>query len=911
MDHIFTTFLFFTFAAVASLLVPAEATPAGFPIAVSATAINNAPTSGTSNLPLLEDLVTCPLLPPGVGGIYKHNFADFLLVNCSSSPGLIALDDCNAALAKAHSFTMNYSTPILVPVMPLLTYSVSASNPYTSGYYATYVGRLNLFNTTGIGFQVNLKAGAPDDNAGVIGSLIQGARGLVTLSGNDTRLSVVLYPVDSTVAADPCTAGNDLAGVNIPFLYTLSPDTREYLLVNVSSPGLSLCQVPEDNFSALGPAPTFTGGEGVCAPSRFASPTPRTYYPVNFVPVGCCSSLPVTALGDTVGKQTDLNFYPHLSASGSTASGTNLSAAIACINSTASTLSSFGSVHAFVVQCENFYATSTIQNHLSTCQTALYRVRGIIGGEAKLFVSLQVRPTPATGDDPANNQGLHIASAIYNTSVTGVMLDLDINATATSETDVGVNFGGVAAIARALSVVFSQAGSSGTLFNLILRFNSTYCGPNGPLTPQGSGDDQISVYSSCTFSGMNCLFTADSSNVTATVAEACGFPEHSVLSWVALRGVATAPTSGEGTHATNCNASAVVAAYDNTTIASIGPLDGPRFVFGTIGGAITPTAAGAGANALCVFSEDGAGAGYGIVACNSSSADFVKDCVGGFDVLHDAASDAAIVAQFDANISTDNLAGLAETAGRVLNGAGWAGVYIDLLFGNEDDAGTNLEAVTSFVAIMVDGTTLPPGTNLTVGIGVGSAAECMAGGALYSSNLNTTLYARLTSIFSGRLSFVLISGDTLSVPVTELCGFQSNWVGYELQATRTFAGACSNVDLTYELVTLPVALVPINPSTIPITPLTPSTTVIPATPLDPSIIAIPATPLTPSNSSGGGGEGNESSPSPYWAFFAIPGAAILICFVSTGTVAVLHYHHQHRHPASRPTAHPQTSIRLV
>ena len=915
MERTSKALLLSTLTIVTFLLLVTLASGLGDIVVIASSTINNAPTSGTTDLPLREDLVMCPFLVPELGGIFDYNFADFVVVNCTNATGLIPLADCNSAITKTAPYSIRGYPTIPIPLLP---YNSSGANPYTAGYYATYVGGLDLGETNGIAFQVNLKAGAAADNAAVIESVVQGARGLVTLSGANTTLTVVIYTVDSTGAANPCADGNDLDGVNFPSLYTLSPNTQAHLILNVSDSGSSRCDA-QDAVSMIGHSPNFSNGSRSCTPSRFSSSDPRTYYPANFVSADCVDICVAHRLGDEIGKHTDLNFYPHLSARGILGSDIDLASVIACINSTATTSVSFGSVRALVVECDDFHTVSTILEHLHACQTALDRVRRLVGSSVKLLVSFQLRVIPEPEDYPASIQGLYAVSALYDTSVVGAVIGLGLNATATSEAAVEANFAGVTTIVHAFSSIFSQGGGSGVTFNLILRFNPSYCDAAGPLAPYSTGLRLISVYSSCVMSGMNCLFASDFASVTAGTSTACGFPETSVLSWVPFRGVATGATIGTGPNTTKCDGSTVVPGYSNMTIASTGVLDGASFEFGTIGGSITSGAAGTGAAAACVFSGAGAGASYGIVVCNSSSPNFVEACVSGFGALRGAATDAAIVARFGANASSDDLNSLGLTAGKLLNATGWSGAYIDLMFGDGIDAGTNLQVVTHFVETIVGATTLPSGTELTIGIGVSSSSACLAGGALYSSNVNTTLYTHLTDVVSSGVSFVLLPRDTPSVSVTQLCGFDMTRVGYELQVVRTFAGTCSSVDLSYGLVTLSSTAAPITPSSFPITPLDPSTTFIPATPLDPSTTFIPTTPLylpgvplNPSSPRGGGA--GESSPSPYWAFFAIPGAAILICFVSTGLVAAIYFYHhrrQDRYLRLISTLNPSTSIELV
>ena len=850
--------LFTAFAAMGWMFLTLVMSGASDAVLVKAGTVNSAPTVGHANLPLLQDLIKCPFQTSGnLFGSPVH----FLLVDCSDDHGgLLNLTDCNSALAKVRTINLaSSSSPVPAPAVSLLPYNVSTPSPYTAGYYAVYVAGLDFLNLTGIAFQVNLVGGATSSNAEVIGSLVQGARGLVNFTGTVTALPVVVFPLDATVTANPCASNMDLSGVNMTSLFARAPDTVAYLTLNVSNlPSTApFCDVAVTHVFEVGPSPSFNGTTGSCSAAKFTGtpPNPRTFYPSNFVSVADNnSSAPTTFIPGVVGP-SNLNFYPYLNASGSVANGTDLASAIACINSTASSLTDFGSVSALVVECDDFQTDDTFLEHLKTCQTALHTIRNKIGLNTELLVSVQLSATPKSLSLPATRQSQFIASSVYDTSIAGAVIQLYVNETATTPANVTANFAGIAATASVFSAIFSQAAASGDQFNLFFRFDQAYCASGGPLAPQGTGDDTTSVYTNCNVAGVNCLFSSPYATGTGTGATMCGFPESSLLSWEPFRGVVTAPTTGTETNTTACNASTVVPSYASVTLASKESLAGTRLKFVSIGGRITPASAVTGANVLCLFSGDGANASYGVVECNSSSADFVNDCAGGFKILHGASAGAVIVAYFGVNASSGNLAELATTAGGLLDEVAWRGVYLDVELTGGPGAAANLEAVTTFVETMVNATTLPTDFNLTIGIVVDSVAECLTGGVLYSFNPNMTLYSRLSGAISEGVSFVLILGEISAVPVTEVCGFNKTRVGYELAVTRNFSGSCSSVSLTYDLVTLPVAVGPDNTS-----------------------------------GCGGGGGGGKSNPSPYWALLAIPGAGILICFVAGAAFGIL----QHR-----------------
>ena len=212
------------------------------------------------------------------------------------------------------------------------------------------------------------------------------------------------------------------------------------------------------------------------------------------------------------------------------------------------------------------------------------------------------------------------------------------------------------------------------------------------------------------------------------------------------------------------------------------------------------------------LSSDGAGAHYGIVVCDLTSDNFTGDCNDAFDSVRNVNDSAALVVGFSADADSDGFSGLATTIGEdILNAREWGGAYLSLTFSENATAGDNLGNVTSFVSTMVGATTLPEGSNLTVGFDFGSAEVCLSGGALHSSDTTMTLYSRLTSAVSEGVSYVLFFGVTPNTTTTELCGFNATRVGYEVFADRTFGESCSNVTSGYVLGVLPSAVAPSSP----------------------------------------------------------------------------------------------------
>ena len=880
-------------------------------VMIKAPTIASAPTSGNTNLPLLNDLINCPF--QATGNVLRAQI-HVVLVDCSdANEVLIAPADCNAALAKVH--TVNLTSGGHAPTISSLPYNSSASSPYTDGYYATYVGSLDLSLLTGAGFKVNLVKDATLMNSEAIGTVVQGARGLVFLTEPDSVFPVVVFPNDSTLETNPCSGGHDLDGINVTSEFTRSPGTVPYLVINQRNipSNASLCNVDITHVFELGPEPgSFSENTtDSCALAKFSTnpapdpmPNPRTYYPSDFVNLTDDNpSNPTTFLGSSTARPTNLNFYPSLRANETVASGIDLNSALTCLNSPSSSSSGFGSVSGFVVQCDNLYTGTTFYEHFSTCQTALHTVREKIGTDTNLLVSVQLS---AVSDDvipPPGYQAQYVSSAIYDTSVSGAVIQLRVDPTKTTSAAVSANFAGVAAIANAFSSIYGLSGTTDR-FNLFFEFDESYCAAGGPLTPQGTGTSKASVYTNCNVAGVNCLFGTNYATARSTSAVQCGFPENSVVIWEVFRGVATAPNNhpattveisdartssstrhgmmltsratvsapdfGSGTYFAEvdlkaCDDATITPVYNNLTIASSEAISGPTFGVGSVGALITPQSASSGANGICVFSSAGAGAEYGIVECDSSDSDFPKDCSDGFEALRAVSEDALLVGFFDIDANSDQINSLGATAGSLLNETKGAGAYLSMDFGTGSDSSTNLKTVTRFVEAIVGNLTLPTDFDLVVGIAIDNASVCMSGGALYSSDSATTLHAQLTGAISEGVSFVVLLGKTSPVTLTEVCGFETGRLGYALEVSRTFDKECAEVTLGYVLVTL-------SPDVAP-------------------------------GTRGGGGGGEGSLPSPYWAFFAIPGAAVLVCLASTGTVVVIH-HRRNRDDSELATVNP-------
>ena len=236
---------------------------------------------------------------------------------------------------------------------------------------------------------------------------------------------------------------------------------------------------------------------------NFSVNNPQTYYPVFFADAIDNTNNP-TDLLTGVADASDLNFYPNLDANGSAATTTDLASAVACVNSTDSGSSQFGSVNSLVVRCENLHEAEDLETHYKDCQTALYGVRALIGADTRLLISVRLSTDPGEGDLAPNVQGVLAAATLYDTAVTGVVVRLAINENASSAAEVQANFAGITAIATAFSS-YNALTPSAPAFNLILQTNPLYCETNGPLAPQGSGSSQTSVYTSCNVEGVNCL----------------------------------------------------------------------------------------------------------------------------------------------------------------------------------------------------------------------------------------------------------------------------------------------------------------------------------------------------------------------------------------------------------------------
>ena len=847
----------------------------GGAVVIRASTINGAPTTGTTNLPLLTNLLTCPTLPSD-DGIFDVG-SQFVLVDCSAeavnsvganiSGRLLPLSECNGALVKAASVVGSSGVPVLPPI-PLLPFIVSLdANAYSYGFYATYVGGLEFSYMTGVGLGVNTVSGQVGENAAAIGSLVQGVRGLVSRSASELGFSVVIFVNGSTPNTNPCSTSGDLFGVDIVGEFAQAPNTLAYLLVNSTTLTAfsDLCQVPEPRAYGGDSVPGLfsTNNASVCSANNFLiHAAPFEYYPVSLVSVDPTTPLlPTSLLGNSVVAHTGLYFYPYLNGSRTIEYGTDLESAIECLVSNSSTSSEFGTVGALVVACGNLEQAEGIDERLTICTTALFGVQQILDSSIPVLMSCQLTTNPDVSTDLTSDiQALMAISSFYGNLIAGVVIQLDVNRSANTSTSIGANFGEIGTIAQVFSSIFFQASSSllnnTSQFNLVLHFDPSWCDSDGPLATQGSGDNHTSVYSSCNVSSVNCLFAT--TIAIPAVGNTCGFPPASTVSWAPFRGVATAPHTGSSAGGQACNDLRVSGAYWPMTLGSTEPLEGDTFDFASVGGAISPLSASFSVNASCVFSEDGIGADYGVVDCNSSAVDFVERCVAGFHYLRSADSGAPLVARFSMNVSSGEFQTLAESGSEVLNKAEWGGAYVNLSFGSGSPNVTeNLGFVSDFIHELVRRTQLPSGSNLTIGIGVSGPGVCQPGGALYSGDVNDTLYSRLTSENPSGVSFVLLpvvpgGGESDS----ELCGFDAGRVGYELLLSREFGGTCADVVLSYPGLTLRQDITPENPSG------------------------------TPDGGSGSGGTG-------YYAFFALPGLALVICIGATSATAII-YRRQNR-----------------
>ena len=194
-------------------------------------------TETTNATPTLHNLLTCPTLSTTGSGPNKGIFETankFVLVDCSDGNGaMISVSDCNTALNRAAIFVGTGTSPVLPPI-PLLPFSVASNNTaYSYGFYATYAGRINFRYATGVAFSVSTVSSI-DENGAALESVVQGVRGLVTLSGESTELLIGIFANDSTPNTNPCSASGDMSDVNVTGEFDSSPQTTPYLFVNAS-----------------------------------------------------------------------------------------------------------------------------------------------------------------------------------------------------------------------------------------------------------------------------------------------------------------------------------------------------------------------------------------------------------------------------------------------------------------------------------------------------------------------------------------------------------------------------------------------------------------------------------------------------------------------------------------------------
>ena len=388
------SFLFSALAVMGWVLLALAVSGVTDAVVIEASEINNANSTTT---PSLNNLINCSYQTSD-GVIANNSAADFVLVDCSDVDGaMIALSDCNSALTAVSGVDLGGNTT--ATAMPILPYSVSDATLATAGTIAVYGGRIDFSVATGVAFQVNLRENSTPENADAIKAVIQGLRGLVTLSGDPLpSLPVAIFAVDSTDTTNPCSEGvGDLFGINVAAQYDLSPNTVPYLILNVVvSNTTDLCDVEATNvFGTSSVDGSFSTNESaICYSGNFGTgaPDPQLFYPLFFVNVTVNPSNP-TALLTGVAGASDLNFYPNLDANGSAASTTDLTSAVACVNSTDSGLSQFGGVDSLVVRCENLHEAEDLETHYKDCQTALYSVRALIGADTRLLISVRLSGT--------------------------------------------------------------------------------------------------------------------------------------------------------------------------------------------------------------------------------------------------------------------------------------------------------------------------------------------------------------------------------------------------------------------------------------------------------------------------------------------------------------------------------------
>ena len=224
------SFLFSALAVVGWVLLALAVSGVTNAVVIKASTINAATNETT---PTLDNLINCPYQASG-GVIANDAAADFVLVDCSDTGGaMIALSDCNSALTAVSGVTVDAEAETNATAMPVLPYSVSDATPPTAGTIAVYAVQIEFSVATGVAFQVNLQENSTSDNADAIKAVIQGLRGLVTLTGTSSSLPVAIFAVDSNTTDNPCTSGNDLSGINVSAQYDTSPNTVRYLILNV------------------------------------------------------------------------------------------------------------------------------------------------------------------------------------------------------------------------------------------------------------------------------------------------------------------------------------------------------------------------------------------------------------------------------------------------------------------------------------------------------------------------------------------------------------------------------------------------------------------------------------------------------------------------------------------------------
>ena len=843
-------------------------------IVVIPASIISAAVNQSDPTPTLDNLIKCPTLSIADGGIINPASATVLL-DCGELTNQTLLTTCNAVLT-AVAGVVSDSAPILPPIAMV---SVELESwTYSLGVFASYLGQVSLDSVSGLGLRVTLitpsestRDETVQSNSFAFGALASGLRGVLTIPGNIT-LPLWVFPVDVD-GGNPCASGGSLYNssgtADLLGEFGSLADFQPYLIVNTTvTSDIPLCQFTDDLLFKQGVVPLwFTNSAGACNSKNFPEgAVPKTYYPSTFVPLNDLLFAPTTLLTGT-GVVSNIELYPVLASAGVEYPSTDLAGVVGCVNSTTSAGAVFGSVAAFGVHCGSFGGALTSLFQVKVCSSALSRLRGVLGYDVPLFLYAHLQilasdPTHASSQE----QAFFIASSMGNLGVNGLFLYINETAPVTVAPEVTtMNLEALENFTIGISSYFGLSEPNGT-FSTSYVVNPVECLDGGALGPVGSGSSLRDVGTICNdLDTLSCHLIV--SDFRAPLSGTCGFSGTDIRSggWRSFYEVWVGATSG-GTSPVSCTSDSVVAATHGDVVTVTFPklnssVFGSPFKSGSVGPLVAPSdVVNASGFVSCLVASGGVNASFGALECTSSDSG-LGSCRSGIVALRGGRSDLPIVTVFSRSAS-----GELETAGSVAgdftNSVGGAGVFVNLSF---NEPGPNVTAnIDTFVQYArgfsgrVDRST---GTNLTFGVilnnldaCVGSSSQGPSGdsGYLYESDNNQTLYAKLRGAVGDNIS-VLLFVDTVTVSTgSASCGFPVTRVGYGLVVYRDFSSVeeCVSVGDTFIVYTYSI-----HPSVAPGT---------------------------------GGGSALTPSPSPYWAFFALPCAALLLCLVSTGTVCVLY-----------------------